>query len=260
MESEANKMGPGAGRDTKAAALEGSPDQHPKAGQVDRLSRRSIRDLLAKTPLFGELGADELDLLAQSTRKVRAGHGDVIFRRGDPCAGFHVIVCGQIKLVHASAAGIERVMRLIGAGDSFGEAFMFLERDYVVTAEALCDTLLLHVQREAFFKKLDCNPQLGRRMLVSLSHRLYMLMGDVGAYTTRSGSQRLIGYLFRAAQGREGIPFRIEMTKGVIASRLNLTPEHFSRILRELSERKLIRVKGREFTILDPEGLRAFSD
>jgi len=49
------------------------------------------------------------------------------------------------------------------------------------------------------------------------------------------------------------------MTKGVIASRLNLTPEHFSRILRELSERKLIRVKGREFTILDPEGLRAFS-
>jgi len=85
-------------------------------------------------------------------------------------------------------------------------------------------------------------------------------MGDVGAYTTRSGSQRLIGYLFRAAQGREGVPFRIEMTKGVIASRLNLTPEHFSRILRELSERKLIRVKGREFTILDPEGLRAFSD
>jgi len=228
--------------------------------QGDRLSRQSIRDLLAQAPLFGELGADELDLLAQSARKVRVGHGDVIVRRGDPCGGFHVIVYGQVKLVHASAAGIERVMRLIGAGDSFGEAFMFLERDYVVTAEALCDTLLLYVRREALFRQLDCKPRLARRMLVSLSYRLYMLMGDMGAYTTRSGAQRLVGYLFRAAQGREGVPFRVEMTKGVIASRLNLTPEYFSRILHELSERKLIRVKGREFTILDPEGLRAFSD
>ncbi|MGB6099807.1 MAG: Crp/Fnr family transcriptional regulator [Comamonas sp.] len=260
MESGAKKMGAGAERDTKVATSEGPLDQHPKTGPADGLSHPSVRDLLAKTPLFGELGTDELDLLAQGARTVRVGHGDVIFRQGEPCAGFHVIVHGQVKLVHASAAGTERVMRLIGAGDSFGEAFMFLERDYVITAEALCDTLLLYVQREALFKKLDGHPQLARKMLVSLSHRLYMLMGDVGAYTTRSGSQRLIGYLFRAAQGCEGVPFRVEMTKGVIASRLNLTPEHFSRILRELSERKLIRVKGREFTILDPEGLRAFSD
>ena len=260
MESGVNEIELGAERDTKATTMKDPLDNHPKTRQGDRLSRQSIRDLLAQTPLFGDLRADELDLLAQGTRKVRVGHGDVIFRRGDPCVGFHVIVYGQIKLVHASASGIERVMRLIGAGDSLGEAFMFLERDYVITAEALCDTLLLYVQREALFKKLDRNPPLARRMLVSLSQQLYMLMGDVGAYTMRSGSQRLIGYLFRAAQGCEGVPFRVEVTKGVIASRLNLTPEHFSRILRELSERKLICVKGREFTILDPEGLRAFSD
>jgi CRP-like cAMP-binding protein len=260
MESGENEIELGTERDTKAAAPEDRPGIHHKTEQGDRLSRQPVRDLLAQTPLFGELGADELDLLVQSTRKVRVEHGDVIFRRGEPCAGFHVVVYGQVKLVHTSASGIERVMRLIGAGDSFGEAFMFLERDHIVTAEALCDTLLLYVQREALFKKLDRNPQLARRMLMNLSQRLYMLMGDLGAYTMRSGSQRLIGYLFRAAQGCEGVPFRIEMTKGVIASRLNLTPEHFSRILRELSERKLIRVKGREFTILDPEGLRAFGD
>lgn len=260
MKSGINEIGSGAARDRKATALEEPLGNHQKTGQGDSLSRQSIRDLLAQTPLFGKLKADELDLLVQGTRKVRVGHGDVIFRRGDPCVGFHVIVYGQVKLVHVSASGIERVMRLIGAGDSCGEAFMFLERDYVITAEALSDTLLLYVQREVLFKKLDRNPQLARRMLVNLSQQLYMLMGDLGAYTMRSGSQRLIGYLFRAAQGPEGVPFRVEMTKGVIASRLNLTPEHFSRILRELSERNLIRVKGREFTILDSDGLRAFGD
>ena len=41
--------------------------------------------------------------------------------------------------------------------------------------------------------------------------------------------------------------------KGVIASRLNLTQEHFSRILHELSESGLITVDGR--TIRIPSGL-----
>ncbi|MBN9463997.1 MAG: winged helix-turn-helix domain-containing protein, partial [Burkholderiales bacterium] len=55
-------------------------------------------------------------------------------------------------------------------------------------------------------------------------------------------------------------PIRIvlDTSKGVIASRLNLTPEHFSRILGELSHEGLISVRGAEITILDPERLRGF--
>jgi hypothetical protein len=44
--------------------------------------------------------------------------------------------------------------------------------------------------------------------------------------------------------------------KGVIASRLNLTQEHFSRILHELSEKGLIVVEGRRIHIPDVEKLR----
>lgn len=223
----------------------------------DQHYHQRIRDLLAQAPLFSDLPVEQLDPLVRGTRKIRAQRGEIIFHRGDPCVGFHLVIFGQVKLVYVSAVGVERVVRLIGPGDSFGEALMFLEKDYIVTAEALCDTLLLHVARGALFDRLDQDPRLARRMLGSLSRRVFMLMGDVGAYTMRSGQQRLIGYLFREARGRFGEPFRIEVTKGVIASRLNLTPEHFSRMLRELSERRLIRVRGREFTILDPDGLRA---
>jgi CRP-like cAMP-binding protein len=42
----------------------------------------------------------------------------------------------------------------------------------------------------------------------------------------------------------------------MIASRLNLTPEHFSRIFHELTDAGLIRVEGRSFSILDIDGLR----
>jgi CRP-like cAMP-binding protein len=46
--------------------------------------------------------------------------------------------------------------------------------------------------------------------------------------------------------------------KGVIASRLNLTQEHFSRILHELSDKELISVEGRKIHIPDVEKLRDY--
>jgi CRP-like cAMP-binding protein len=42
------------------------------------------------------------------------------------------------------------------------------------------------------------------------------------------------------------------------ASRLNVTPEHFSRILHDLSERDLIVVEGREIRIVDSAKLRDY--
>jgi CRP-like cAMP-binding protein len=48
-------------------------------------------------------------------------------------------------------------------------------------------------------------------------------------------------------------------SKAIVASRLNLTPEHFSRILRELADRGLISIDGREVKILDVSKLREYS-
>lgn len=234
---------------TGRRAADSSADQ-------DTSRQGRIRELLIQVPLFNELPAAELEPIVQGTSELAIPKGGIVFRRGDPCVGFHVVVYGQVKLVFVSTSGVERVVRLIGPGDGFGEALMFMGKNYIVTAEALRDTLLLHVDRDALFQQIDRNPGVARKMLAGLSSRLYSLMGDVEAYTLHTGGQRLVSFLLREWPGQENRPFRIEISKSVIASRLNLTPEHFSRILRELSERGLIRVRGREFTVLDAAGLR----
>ncbi len=45
-------------------------------------------------------------------------------------------------------------------------------------------------------------------------------------------------------------------SKAIVASRLNLTPEHLSRILHDLTEAGLIAVDGREVKIADVTKLR----
>jgi CRP-like cAMP-binding protein len=159
--------------------------------------------------------------------------------------------------------GAEKVVEIVTPGLSFGEALMFMEKPYVVMAQALADSLLLHVSKEAVFVELDRNPKLARRMLAGLSRRLHGLVGDVESYSLESGTQRVIGYLLRqdadSAAPSDSYTVKLPTSKAIVASRLNLTPEHFSRILHDLAEAQLISIEGRDVRILDAAKLRAYS-
>ena len=227
-------------------------------GTVRRLKPAGIRvqDFLGNLPMFSEMSREELDRIAACTLPSYAAKGEAVFHAGDPCTGFHIVVYGQGKLGFNSPQGGEKVVEIIGPGQSFGEALMFLEKPYIVFARALTDTMLLHVAKHCVFSELARDPAFSRKMLSGLSRRLHGLVKDVEAYSLRSSAERVIGYLLRD----EGAPAQVELSAGksVVASRLNMTPEHFSRVLHELSSAGFIEVDGRMVRILDLEGLRGY--
>ena len=220
--------------------------------------RTDPREFLKRIPLFQDVTSEELDHIAASTTEINILKGNVIFRRGDPCDGFHIVIYGQVKLSFTSPQGDEKVVEIISAGQSFGEALMFMEKPYIVNAQVLADSLLLLISKQAVFSGLDSNPKFARRMLSGLSRRIHGLVSDVESYSLRSATQRVIGYLLKADPAGDGGHVILSVSKKLVASRLNLTPEHFSRILQELTTRKLIEVKGREIIILDIEKLRNY--
>ena len=217
-------------------------------------------DFLRNLPLFRELDLCELEAIGAATTEQRVTVGTVLFRRGDPCDGFYVIVVGRVKLALLGPAGAEKVVEILGPGQSFGEPVMFIGRPHVLYAEALADSLLLFIQKTAILGAIERNPEFAQRMLSELSLRLYRLVADIEAYTLKSATERVTGYLL-ASLPDDTSPGRpadvlLAASKSVLASRLNITREHFSRILHELSQAGLIRVSGRNIRILDPAGLR----
>jgi len=221
--------------------------------------RVRTEDLLANLPLFRELAAQDLEAIARETREVRALRGAVIANKGEPCAGFHVIVYGQVKLALTTPRGEEKVLEILGPGMGFGEAVMFLGRPYPVAVQALADSLLLFVPREAIFASMARDPSLAQRMLAGLSQRLHQLVGDLESLTLRSGTQRVIGYcLYEAGEpDSNAAEITLPAAKNLIASRLNLTQEHFSRILHDLAAAGLIEVDRRVIRIPDLQRLRS---
>ncbi len=230
-------------------------------------SASSAESFIANLPLFKELSEEQRSRIAARTRQLRLARGEALFRRGDPAAGAYIVAYGQVKLSFVSPTGIEKVIEILNQGQSFGEAVMFLDVPHVVTAQALTDSLLLLVPKEAVFEGIERDPGFARRLLAGLSRRLHQLVADVESYSTRSGTERLIGFLLRdcglepprdgcsAALPAGSVDIELPVAKGIIASRLNLTQEHLSRILHDLSALGLIEVRGRRIRIIDVERL-----
>jgi CRP-like cAMP-binding protein len=218
---------------------------------------------LSVLPLFTDLNQTELERLAKGCQLRRLSRGDMVFRVGEPCEEFHVTVTGQVKLFALSPAGQEKVIELVGPGNSFAEALMFTGRPYIVNAQALADTLLLTVKKEAVVAEIERDPRFAMRMLAGISRRLHGLVHDVQAYALHSGMQRVIGYLLRdhaagdCARG-EAVTVSLPVSKATIASRLSLTPEYFSRVLHELEAAGLVRIDKRDVHILDAKQLAAY--
>ncbi|QTN22085.1 Crp/Fnr family transcriptional regulator [Rhizobacter sp. AJA081-3] len=218
---------------------------------------------LSVLPLFTDLSRPELERLALGCQLRRLSRGDTVFRVGEPCEEFHVTVTGQIKLFAISPAGQEKVIELVGPGNSFAEALMFTGKPYIINAQALTDTLLLTVTKNAVVGEIERDPRFAMRMLAGISRRLHGLVHDVEAYALHSGMQRVIGYLLRDQIAEdcvsgEVITVSLPVSKATIASRLSLTPEYFSRVLHELEAAGLVRIDKRDVHILDVKRLSAY--
>ena len=221
------------------------------------LEKFNLPRYLATLPLFSNMRDEELQRLATGCQLRRVERGKVIFRTGDPCHEFHVNVLGQVKLFVISPTGTEKVVELVGPGDSFAEAVMFMGVPYVLSAQTLTDSLILSIEKDVVLREIGASPEFALRMLAGLSRRLHGLIKDVEAYALHSGVQRVIGYLLgddnldETENASQAITVSLPVSKAAIASRLSLTPEYFSRVLNELETAGLIQVDKRDIHITD---------
>ncbi|MGE5338121.1 MAG: Crp/Fnr family transcriptional regulator [Gemmatimonadota bacterium] len=221
------------------------------------MARREIaaHELLANVTLFRQLDAASRARIAAHASKLRLRRGEFAFHRGDAPTGFFVVVYGEIALSASGARG-PRLTGLVGPGRSFGEPMMFLAKPYIVDARAHTDALLLVVPKDAVFAEIERNPAFAYRMIAGLAARIETLVHELDAQARGSARERLIDYLLRAAGVREGATtVTLPMSKVALASQLGLTAEHLSRLLRDLTERKLIRVERRRIAIADAAAL-----
>lgn len=223
-----------------------------------------LRDAIASAPMFDGLDAGHVESLAAQSRPIPLPAGQVLFRRGTPSTGFYVVRQGRMQLSVSNSEGTVKVLEIIGPGGAFGHAVMFLRDPYPVDATALVDTHLVFVPASAVDRILDGDPAMARLMLASMAKRLQAKVQDIAMLSLQSATQRIVAYVLgsmRDGAGASGPSTTVELPalKQVLASRLGMTPETFSRAVRTLTAEGLLTVDGSTVRIPDVAALDAYA-
>jgi CRP/FNR family transcriptional regulator, dissimilatory nitrate respiration regulator len=214
---------------------------------------KELLHALHQTALFDSLSPDELMPFVQTSFKKDYTAKQMIFYEGDEANYFFIVLSGMVRLYRLTEEGKEKVIEFIRPHDSFAEAVVFLKGTYPVCAEAVEHSELLAVSADTILQELTQSPTLALKLLANLSRRLHVFIKDIHTLSLENAQQRVAGFLLAMADEKTcHLPF----SKAMIASRLGLSPESFSRVLTRLKSEQIVLEKAQSLEIIDLERLR----
>jgi len=221
-------------------------------------------DDLGSIYLFSRLEPRQLSQVRAGMRVRRLEEGETLFHHGQPVEHFFLLRQGQMKLFRLSAEGQEKVIEIIRPGQTFAEAAMFMDRrlGYPVSSAAIEPAEVWAFEARTFLEILRQSIDACFGLMATMSARLHIQLNDIDRLTLHNATFRLVSYLLQESSDNEPDHARIHLAtpKNVIASRLSIQPETFSRILSNLTRQKLIEVQGQDIVLCDVEALRRIAE
>ena len=216
-------------------------------------------DILHQIPLFQALDEKQFKIVLKSSHVLSMAAKSTLFERDSAASHFYLLKSGQIKLFCLSEEGDEKVIEIINPSETFAEAIMFMPKQiYPVSAETLKNSEVYSFDMKIFRGLLENSQETCFRLLATMGKQLHSRISDINNLTLHNGTYRLVVYLLEQlpADAVALSDIHLDTTKVIIASRLSIKPETFSRILLRLSKQGLIKVHGNDITLLDVDGLR----
>ncbi|WP_367375195.1 Crp/Fnr family transcriptional regulator [Pseudomonas lini] len=222
------------------------------------LTHPSIVLTLRRHHLFSQLPEKIFEEVCSLAMLKRLSCHSTLMHQGDPARRFFLLVSGQVKLYRLTGEGQENLVEIIQPGQTFAEALLFSQaRLYPVSATALKDSVLVSIEGNHYRNALEDQPKVCLAILASMSVHLHLRLRDIDTLTMASASRRVINFLFQERHPVTG-QIVLQVSKRLVASKLGIQPETFSRILHRLVECGLIAMERRHISILAEEELAAF--
>lgn len=199
--------------------------------------------------------------LATASKIISLAKGKPLVSKGQPLGGLHVLISGELRVFIPLPGDQERVVGILGPGQSFGEGSLALGIASPYSAIATQVSHVLIADADVYRRELHKSTKLLTGALNLCAQRLIHLMNDLEVCAQRTSIQRVACFFSQYQPGAESANYSVPLAgrKMDIATRLGLTPETFSRVLTFLESQGLLEAKGKKVTVLDGPRLRAMT-
>lgn len=200
--------------------------------------------------------------LAALAREHLLEGGQVVFDRTQGGSALWLVVSGQVALGTLREGRLAQQTRLVEPGQWLDVASAWLDARYLEDAVTQGEALLWSFDGEAVRECCMDHPSLADGLVRALARRVRCLTEGTLGLMLKDAEARCATWLLEHAELRPGSEgsktalVALRERKRAIASQLAVTPETFSRVLRQLRERQVIDVAGYTVKVLDVEALR----
>lgn len=135
----------------------------------------SSAEILRATPIFRDLSDEDRHLFARIGQTKLYPEGEVIFSEGDAADHLYTVARGKVKIFKMTPSGKELILSILGPGVPVGAVAVYESIPFPASAVAFEDSVLIRIPAHAYFDLLEKHPDLVRRLLGAMTHRLMEL-------------------------------------------------------------------------------------
>jgi CRP-like cAMP-binding protein len=211
-------------------------------------------DWLRKVSLFDSLTDEQLEQVFKISQRRAFPPGKVLFHEKEPGTTFFIILSGSIKLFTRSSSGEEKVLSVVGAGESFGELALLDGGPRSASAQTLESAMMLEIASDSFMSLLQAHFDITRSILVELCRRLRQTNEHVNDLTFLDDRTRVLKNLIALANKhgkRDGllISIHVALNYDELAQMAGVDKRVLSDVLRELENRGVLQFGINEYKL-----------
>lgn len=217
---------------------------------------------ISQVALFSSLTDDEMALIASEAVTYHFKRGDTIFAQGDKANHLYIVCSGKMKIKKYTVDGKEQILYILSDGDFIG-AFNLLKADrFDFTAEALEDTDISMVSKQAFNDVLIKSPEITIKVLEKAYERIIKVESLVERLGTNSVDAKVAGLLLNLESNfghktEQGTMLNLSINREEMGAYAGITRETMSRKLKLFQELGVIKLIGtKQILIMNREALK----
>jgi CRP-like cAMP-binding protein len=231
------------------------PPAHNNSG------KSAYREFLKSISLFSSFDEDAISQLLNKSIVTEYKKDRLLFLTGDEAEFLYIIINGWVKLFRETSDGHESIFYVLTHGEAFGKIAMLKKSSFDYSAEIVADSVLMKIpasfmiemagDQEHFSDLLD-------KFLKSQISETNKRCLEAEHLTHMTSAQRVGCFLLKmCGHKKEGdITLQFPYEKSLIAGRLGMTPETFSRSLNQLGSLG-VKIEGSKVTINNISQLHA---
>ncbi|MCW8931515.1 MAG: Crp/Fnr family transcriptional regulator [Gammaproteobacteria bacterium] len=212
--------------------------------------------------LFKSMSDAGFQSLIKSCGLLLLKRNETLFQHNDSASYFYLVRTGQMALFQNAPDGKEKIIDIYEPEQLFAESILFSEEQYYSSnAKAIIDSQVYYFHAHNFKAQLEQSTELCFSLMTQMNKRIKSQTQEIIELTLYDAQYRLINYLLtKCCGGNFQNCTRVVIlptSKGLLASRLSITSETFSRILTKLKTQGLLTIEHERIILNEPSKLRA---